>query len=102
MRDHPGMIAHNLQRWLREPFPALDELRIGRAFLLLEVSAIGQLQVAEVLVRQVRSVQVGVEVAVFIVYSTNSKDLQPGETIERHVDREAEPHNWTLAPIHYF
>jgi hypothetical protein len=96
------MIAHNLQRWLREPFPALDELRIGRAFLLLEVSADGQLQVAEVILRQVRSLSAGAEIAIFIVYSTNSEDLQPGETIERRVDLEAESRNWTLAPIHYF
>jgi len=101
MPGHPGMIAHNLQRWIREPFPSLDELRIGRAFLLLEVSAKGQLQVAEVLVRQVRSIRAGAKIAVFIVYSTNSEDLQPGETIERHVDLEAESRSWTLAPIHY-
>lgn len=96
------MIAHNLQRWLREPFPALNELRIGRAFLLLEVSSDGQLQVAEVLVRQVRSIRAGAEVAMFIVYSTNAEDLQPGETVERHVGFETELQNWTLVPIHYF
>lgn len=95
------MIAHNLLRWMQEPFPALDELRIGRAFLLLEVTAGGQLQVAEVIVRQVRNLQQGVEVAVFIVYSTNSDELQPGETVDRKVDLEAEQ-NWTLAPIHYY
>lgn len=95
------MIAHNLLRWMQEPFPALDELRIGRAFLLLEVTAGGQLQVAEVIVRQVRNLQQGVEVAVFIVYSTNSDELPPGETVDRKVDLEAEQ-NWTLAPIHYY
>lgn len=94
------MIAHNLLRWMQEPFPALEELRIGRAFLLLQVSAGGQLQVAEVIVRQVRRVQQGVEVAVFIVYSTNSDDLQPGETVDRKVDLEQQ--NWTLSPIHYY
>lgn len=96
------MIAHNLQRWLREPFPALDELRIGRVFLLLEVSASGQIQVAEVILRQVWNISASAEVAVFIVYSTNSEDLQPGETIERRVDLEAESRDWTLAPIRYF
>lgn len=94
------MIAHNLLRWMQKPLPALNELRIGRAFLLLEVTAGGQLQVAEVIVRQVRNLQQGVEVAVFIVYSTNSDELQPGETIDRKVDLEQQ--NWTLAPIYYY
>jgi hypothetical protein len=102
MTGNPKMSAHNLLRWTQEPFPALDELRIGRSFLLLEVSAGGHLQVAEVIVRQVRSLQQGVEVAVFIVYSTNSEELQPGETIERHMDLEAESQSWALAPIHYY
>lgn len=97
------MIAHNLLRWMQEPFPTLDELRIGRAFLLLEVSAGGHLQVAEVIVRQVQSVQQGVEVAVFIVYSTDGQALPPGNTIERHVDLvNGERTNWTLAKIHYY
>jgi len=96
------MVAHNLLRLVPESFPALEELRIGRAFILLEVSADGQLQVAEVIVRQVRNLQQGAEIAVFIVYSTDGKALPPGETVERQVDLETERRNWTLAPIHYY
>ncbi|KAF0234894.1 MAG: hypothetical protein FD177_457 [Desulfovibrionaceae bacterium] len=101
MQVHPQMMAHNLLRSMQGPFPALDELRIGRAFLLLEVSADGQLHVAEVIVRQVRNLQQGVQVVVFIVYSTDGQVLTPGDTIERQVDLEAEQ-NWTLAQIHYY
>lgn len=102
MTGNPKMNAHNLLRWMQESFPALDELRIGRAFLLLEVAAGDHLQVAKVIVRQVRSIRARAEVAMFIVYSTNSTDLQPGETIERHVNLDAKTQDWTLASIHYY
>ncbi|WP_156920743.1 hypothetical protein [Fundidesulfovibrio putealis] len=51
--------------------------------------------------RQVRNLQQGVQVVVFIVYSTDGQVLTPGDTIERQVDLEAEQ-NWTLAQIHYY
>lgn len=63
----------------------------------------GQVVVAEAILRQARYEDQTVEVAAFVVYSTNSEPLPPGETIVRRANlARAERASWTLAVIHYY
>lgn len=97
------MVVNTLRRTFQGPFLALDELRVGRSFLLLEMTASDQLLVAEVMVREVRNDGQAVDLAMFIAYSTDGQALPPGDTIERHVDlANCDRTNWTLANIHYY
>jgi len=95
--------ANGLLRAFQGSLPALEELRIGRAFILSEITENGQFVIAEVILRQVRSDEQGVEVAVFVIYSTDSGALPPGDTIERRMNlANDENTRCALAQIHYY
>lgn len=85
------------------PFLPREELRIGRSFLLLEMTSDDQLLVAEVMLREVQDRGQVLDLALFITYSTDDQALPPGETIERHVDlANSAREDWILSMIHYY
>lgn len=97
------MVVNTLWRTFQGPFLALDELRVGRSFLLLEMTASDELLVAEVMLREVRNDGQAVDLAMFITYSTDGQALPPGDTVERHVGLDkCEKAYWTLVKIHYY
>jgi len=97
------VVVNTLWRTFQGPFLALDELRVGRSFLLLEMTTSDQLLVAEVMLREVRNDGQAVDLAMFIVYSTDGQALPPGDTIERQLDLARDRRsNWALALIHYY
>ncbi|MBI4804069.1 MAG: hypothetical protein HY795_02405 [Desulfovibrio sp.] len=61
-----------------------------------------ELLVAEMMLREVRNDGHAVDLVMFIVYSTDSQALPPGDTVVRQVDlANSERANWTLVKIHY-
>ena len=97
------MVVNTLWRTFQGPFLALDELRVGRSFLLLEMTASDELLVAEVMLREVRNDGQTVDLTMFIVYSTDGQALPPGDTVERQMNLfNRERANWTIVKIHYY
>jgi hypothetical protein len=95
------MDAYALSRVLRDPLPALEELRVGRRFVLLELTGEGTVSFAEVILHQVLSHALALEVTAFVISSSNCVDLPPGKTIVRRASlaTAAARRSWHLAPV---
>ncbi len=95
--------ANNLLKSFQGSFPALEELRIGRAFMLFELTDDFQIMAAEVILRHVQSDFQEIDMSIFVVYSTDAKVLPPGDTLERKMClSKTENMTWTLAIINYY
>lgn len=93
------MLAYTIQRTLRDGFPRLDDLKVGQSFVLLELLEDKSLRVAEIILRQVNALEQGVELHMFIVFSSDSGALPPGQAIKRQLVDQDLAQNWTLAPM---
>jgi hypothetical protein len=95
------MNDYELFRALREPPPALEELRVGRAYVLLELAGDHSVAFAEVILREVRMDLQAIAVTAFVIHSTNHETLPAGKAIVRTASRTTAGvrRSWHLAPI---